>query len=107
MPISYSLFKFDKGRPKALVTRAKKAAAAAEERACRKLVDQRDGRRCRYPTCCKRATQKHHLVKRSQLGRWVTANICSLCPEHHMMIHDGKLKVSGNADRRLTWKWTA
>ena len=92
-----------KHRPRVLDRMEQKRALAAQERACRKAVKQRDKGRCVVPGCKKVSAHLHHLVFRSQGGKWQTANIVSLCVEHHQFVHARLLTITGNADAKLVF----
>src|ERR1035437_9117818 len=94
--------KYPKARPRVLDRIEQKEALGKIERACRKAVDLRDGRRCRYPLCGVKSQHKHHLVKRSQGGKWQPSNVINLCAFHHALIHAGTIGVSGTAEQ-LVW----
>lgn len=87
-----------------------KARRVADEakalKACYAAVDKRDVRCCRV--CRKRvggigmldAAHHHHLVYRSKGGQHDTANVVTLCVKCHQAVHDGMLRLSGDADLR-------
>lgn len=89
-----------KGPPRIVTQLAKKAALAKEERRVRKLVDQRDHRRCFWPTCKRRASEKHHVIARSVRGKtvWRTDDLLSACNFHHSFFKAGLIQVLGNPD---------
>ncbi len=76
-------------------------------RACCKLVDARDHRRCR---CCGRRSDpeaigllvrghRHHIIYRSAGGENSPENVITLCAECHDDEHVKRtLRVEGNAD---------
>lgn len=76
---------------------------AQNERAAREIVRKRDLGKCRIPGCTERAEHLHHIVHRSQSKRlrWLPANLCSLCPDHHALEHNGVITIAGNADEQL------
>jgi HNH endonuclease len=87
--------------------KAKKLAEAQKaQRECYAQVDRRDSSCCRV--CHKRvggigmlqAVHHHHLVYRSKGGDTDTANILSLCVACHQAVHDGLIRLTGNADTR-------
>ena len=87
--------------------KAKKLAAASKlQREVYAAVDRRDGTACRV--CYKRvgglsmvtAREHHHLIPRSQGGEHSTVNVLSLCKPCHLAEHDGRIRLSGNADTR-------
>lgn len=96
--IDWHGFAHPKPRPRVVDRIAQKRDLAAKERACRKAVDARDHRRCFYPGCKAYASDKHHIVARSQMGRWVTSNIISGCHLHHSYFKAGLIAVQGNPD---------
>lgn len=68
-----------------------------------KLVNQRDGYRCRV---CGRELYSgirhhHHIVFRSKGRDDSPGNLALLCPLHHAEVHSGKLRIEGDADRTL------
>lgn len=101
MAIDYSALRFSKGTPRIIERRRKQLDRAAEERACRQAVDQRDGRRCFFPNCRAHASEKHHIRPSSVRGKriWQTNDILSACAEHHRWFKAGLIQVSGNPDR--------
>lgn len=56
--------------------------------ALRRAVRERDGYRCRYPGCESRRTDAHHIQYWANGGKTELANLCSLCPAHHRLVHD-------------------
>lgn len=89
--------------------RARACAERAAQRECYRLVDERDGRRCRVCHAAvvpgavdgRQRAEHHHLVKRSQGGTHAPANVCTLCARCHDEIHvKALLKLSGDADAR-------
>lgn len=103
-PIDYSVFDIPKVKPGQ--SRAERRSSmrkdkAAQERACRAIVRKRDHGKCCVPGCKERAAHLHHITYRSKGGQFDPANICSLCPSHHQMVHLGKITITGNADEEL------
>ena len=94
---------FPKGQPRIIDRITKKHALAAQERLCRAEVKQRDKGRCRVPNCKQSSAHLHHIVFRSQGGRWQACNIVSLCVLHHQLVHGGVLSISGDANKVLTF----
>ncbi len=80
-----------------------KAALALKERLCRRAVKIRDHGHCVVPRCRKATEHYHHLVYRSQGGKWQTQNIVSLCANHHQFVHAKLLTIRGNADTGLSF----
>lgn len=97
--------KLKKHLPRVLSRIEQKLKLAKTERACRKAVDARDGRRCFWPTCRTFATDKHHIQARSLGGTWQTHNILSACSEHHAYFKAGLIRVRGNPDRGPVRVW--
>ena len=97
--------------PKALHGRAVKKQKAKEdaaaERKARLAVRKRDKGVCRVPTCGQKAQHLHHVVYRSKSRglRWRTENLVSLCADCHALVHAGRMRISGNADRTLVMSW--
>ena len=87
-----------KHRPRVLDRMEQKRELAKQERACRAAVKKRDKGRCVVPGCKKKSAHLHHLVFRSQGGKWQPSNIVSLCVEHHQFVHARLLTITGNAD---------
>lgn len=90
-----------KPTPRFVVKVWKRRDAAAQERACRIEVRRRDHGKCQVPGCKDRSVHLHHIRYRSQGGRWISSNICSLCIKHHRCVHAGLLRIVGNADIHL------
>jgi hypothetical protein len=69
-------------------------------RRIRRLIEKRDGYRCRVPGCDSTLwLQVHHVVHWEDDGETVTWNLCCLCAHHHRLHHQGFLGITGNADR--------
>ena len=104
------------GHPKPvsrLVERTEKRARVSRQRdETYRLVELRDGMRCR---CCARRVVKttaldrarlehHHIRGRGRKDSETTANICVLCLECHEARHLTRtLTITGNADSTLTF----
>jgi hypothetical protein len=84
--------------PRVIDRIGQKRALAAQERACRALVDARDQRRCFFPSCGTYASDKHHIQARSLGGKWQSFNILSACNQHHRYFKSGLIRVVGNPD---------
>ena len=79
--------------------RARKATVAQ-----RKEILRRDGYCCRTPGCPHRMwLQLHHTVYFSRCGETVRKNLVPLCFRCHTNVHNGLLKITGNADGSLTF----
>ena len=73
--------------------------------AVRRFVKTRDRGKCRVPGCRAHLyLEVHHLAWRSEGGRNNPANLALLCDLHHDLIHDGYLRVEGDADGELTFR---
>ncbi len=91
--------------------KAKQAAAEKTERDVFRLVDARDGHRCRAcghrcdptaTTLLERA-HRHHIVYRSAGGETTTGNLATVCASCHHREHVKRtLRIEGNADEGLT-----
>jgi hypothetical protein len=64
--------------------RKRRYATTAQRRAAR----DRDHCRCRFPGCEARRTDLHHIRHWANGGRTSLENLLSLCPYHHMLVHD-------------------
>jgi HNH endonuclease len=65
-----------------------------------RLVWRRDGGRCRVPGCrSSRGLELHHLIHRADGGSHDASNIVLACGACHQAHHDGRLTISGTADR--------
>ena len=76
--------------------RARANTKLTARRRCYKLVDERDGRRCRI--CASwTGVQHHHIKKRSQGGADAPDNVLTVCGVCHRDIHEARLYVTGDA----------
>ena len=67
--------------------------------ALRRAARDRDHCRCRFPGCESRRVDLHHIQHWINGGRTSLKNLISLCPYHHMLIHQrGYLIASAPAD---------
>lgn len=95
-----------KPTPRHELKRAKVTAEKKAERECYALVDRRDDHCCRI--CRKRvggigmleAAHHHHITPRSRGGQHDLHTVVLLCVEHHHAIHNGDLKLEGDANAR-------
>lgn len=75
----------------------------------RRQVEHRDGYRCTFPNCGRRAfTQVHHVVPWPK-GRTELSNLALLCDQHHRLIHIHGWHVRMNDNQTTTWfrpDWT-
>jgi hypothetical protein len=69
-----------------------------------KKVRERDGGLCRVPCCSREANDVHHIIFRSKGGTHRLENQVSICAPHHRAIHNGWIRVRGDAPDRLTWQ---
>jgi hypothetical protein len=66
----------------------------------RRLVEHRDGGRCRVPWCDSRiGLEVHHIVHWEDGGATDTSNLVGVCAACHRHHHRGLLHIAGNADR--------
>ena len=101
--IDYSLLKF--GKPK------HRKRPKPDRTAVYRAVDDRDHGYCRvcltYTTgeslLAPNGRHHHHLVYRSRGGTDTTENVLTLCRVCHQQVHDGLMKLSGNANDRDEW----
>ena len=73
-------------------------AVDAVPAAVRRQIERRDHGRCAVPGC--RSSQYvdvHHIVPRAHGGGHAPSNLCLLCTAHHRAVHDGRLRISGEA----------
>jgi hypothetical protein len=73
----------DAGAVLALGRRRRRPSAAI-----RRAARERDHGRCRYPGCESRRTDLHHIQHWANGGPTDLANLVSLCPWHHKVVHD-------------------
>ena len=73
----------DRGAVLALGRRRRKPNAAI-----RRAARERDNCRCRFPGCESRRVDLHHIQHWINGGRTDLANLVSLCPYHHKLVHD-------------------
>ncbi|HEX7842112.1 MAG TPA: HNH endonuclease signature motif containing protein, partial [Kofleriaceae bacterium] len=65
-----------------------------------RFVWRRDGGRCRVPGCrSSRGLELHHLIHRADGGTHDASNLTLVCTACHQSHHDGRLTISGPADR--------
>lgn len=106
MPSPMSFKPNPKPTPRWMEKAKKVADAKKAERECYAQVDRRDVHCCRV--CRARvggigmlqAVHHHHLVYRSKGGDHDTSNVVSLCVKCHHAVHNGEIRLSGNADER-------
>jgi hypothetical protein len=69
-----------------------------------RAVEARDGS-CRYPGCeHRRFLDKHHIIHWAHGGETDKSNLILLCRHHHRLVHEGQVRVSGNADERVRFR---
>jgi hypothetical protein len=69
--------------------------------AIRRAARERDHGRCRFPGCESRRVDLHHIQHWINGGRTDLANLISLCPWHHKVVHDRGYTIAappGGAD---------
>jgi hypothetical protein len=72
--------------------------------AMRRHVLRRDGFRCACPECPNQIwLDVHHISFYCQGGLTVPENLVVCCSRCHANLHDGNLRVTGNAEQGLTW----
>lgn len=106
MGIDYSGFAIPKPTPRWKDKVKKLSDDKKAERECYAQVDRRDSHCCRV--CRARvggvgmlqAVHHHHLVYRSRGGAHDTKNVLSLCVKCHSAVHNGEIRLSGDADAR-------
>jgi hypothetical protein len=82
------------------VVRRGEALPASVKRAVRL----RDRNRCRVDGCGRRRyVDVHHIEQRAAGGVHARGNCCLLCTTHHRMLHEGTLRIAGDADGTLTF----
>ena len=70
----------------------------------RRAVEARDGS-CRFPGCeLRRFLDTHHIVHWARGGHTDKSNLILLCRHHHRLAHEGRVRVSGNADTRVHFR---
>ncbi|MBI4704607.1 MAG: hypothetical protein HY744_26180 [Deltaproteobacteria bacterium] len=70
--------------------------------AVRRAVKLRDRCRCRAPGCTRRRyVEVHHIRPQALGGEHSRAGCVCLCSTHHALLHEGKLRIEGDADGEL------
>jgi hypothetical protein len=68
-------------------------------RAIERAVRLRDRNTCRVPGCHRRRyVDVHHIALRSEDGEHSRNNCLCLCTTHHGLLHDGRLRIEGDAE---------
>ena len=71
-------------------------------KAIERTVRLRDRNTCRVPGCHRRRyVDVHHIVPRGEGGEHSRSNCVCLCTTHHGRLHDGHLRIEGDADGEL------
>lgn len=74
----------------------------------RRAILRREHGRCCVPGCrASRFLEVHHIVPRSRGGTHDPANLVVLCSAHHGRVHDGSLRLIGQAPEHLAFEWRA
>jgi Domain of unknown function (DUF222)/HNH endonuclease len=72
--------------------------------ALRRAVEARDGR-CRFPGCERRRfLDTHHIVHWAHGGETDKHNLILLCRHHHRLVHEGQVRMGGNADAQVRFR---
>jgi 5-methylcytosine-specific restriction endonuclease McrA len=71
--------------------------------AIRRAARERDHGRCRYPGCESRRTDLHHIRHWVNGGRTDLANLISLCPWHHKVVHDRGYLIAASPPRGFSF----
>jgi hypothetical protein len=67
----------------------------------RRAIEARDGR-CRFPGCeHRRFLDTHHIIHWAHGGETDKGNLILLCRHHHRFVHEGGVRVTGDADRTV------
>ena len=100
----YQTARFPKPAIRAVTQKIRQLRDRQAERRCRTLTRLRDNGTCRIAGCRRSARHLHHLTYRSQTrrNRWATGRCLWLCVDHHRLVHAGEIRITGNADGRLT-----
>ena len=71
-------------------------------KAIERAVRLRDRNTCRVPGCHRRRyVDVHHIESRSEGGEHSRSNCVCLCTTHHARLHDGHLRIEGDAEGEL------
>ncbi len=72
--------------------------------ALRRAVEARDDA-CRFPGCeHRRFLDTHHIIHWAHGGETDKSNLIPLCRHHHRLAHEGRVRVSGDADRCVRFR---
>ncbi|MEZ4306539.1 MAG: hypothetical protein R3F14_00615 [Polyangiaceae bacterium] len=70
--------------------------------AIERAVRLRDRNTCRVPGCFRRRyVDVHHITFQSKGGEHSRTNCVCLCTTHHGLLHDGRLRIEGDAEGEL------
>ena len=76
-------------------SRVGRCASYAQQRALHKRSAQ-----CQYPGCtAARELEAHHVTPVVRGGKTELYNLILLCPRHHKLLHDHRIRTSGNAEK--------
>jgi hypothetical protein len=71
-------------------------------KAIERAVRLRDRNTCRVPGCARRRyVDVHHIAPRSEGGEHSRKNCVCLCTTHHARLHEGRLRIEGDAEGEL------
>ncbi len=74
-------------------------------RAIERAVRLRDRNTCRVHGCHRRRyVDVHHLTFQSEGGEHSRRNCLCLCTTHHSLLHDGRLRIEGDAEGELVFR---
>jgi hypothetical protein len=76
-------------------SRVGRCASYAQQRALHKRSSH-----CQYPACsATRELEAHHLTPVERGGKTELDNLMLLCPRHHKLLHDHRIRTSGHAEQ--------
>ncbi len=74
-------------------------------RAIDRAVRLRDRNMCRVPGCRRRRyVDVHHITFQSEGGEHSRRNCLCLCTTHHSLLHEGRLRIEGDAEGELMFR---
>jgi 5-methylcytosine-specific restriction endonuclease McrA len=75
-------------------SRVGRCASYAQQRALHKRSSH-----CQYPGCtAARELEAHHVIPVERSGKTELDNLILLCPRHHKLLHDHRIRTSGHGD---------
>jgi hypothetical protein len=75
-------------------SRVGRCASYAQQRALHKRSSH-----CQYPGCtAARELEAHHVIPVDRGGKTELDNLILLCPRHHKLLHDHRIRTSGNVE---------